>query len=205
MVRVDAWVWAVRLLKTRSQAAQACRAGHVKVNGESVKPAQHLAVGDRVRVWAHHRERIVEVQELLAKRVGQVLLKQPILITRHHLRQRRSSRQCHAVILERGGQPRKSAGKWRSSAACADRADLRRRPPGLLPLAFGQPLSIFQPCLRACIPVLVQVPILILAFLILRIGLLPELLPAVSESPRSRLDVFPNAHGFPNMIPSEGE
>jgi len=70
VVRVDAWVWAVRLLKTRSQAAQACRAGHVKVNGESVKPAQHLAVGDRVRVWAHHRERIVEVQELLAKRVG---------------------------------------------------------------------------------------------------------------------------------------
>ena len=32
-VRVDAWVWAVRLLKTRQAAGQACKAGHVKVNG----------------------------------------------------------------------------------------------------------------------------------------------------------------------------
>src|SRR5699024_6313846 len=70
MVRVDAWVWAVRLTKTRAQAAAACRAGHVKINGESVKPAQHVAVGDQVRVWVNHRERIVEVTELLHKRVG---------------------------------------------------------------------------------------------------------------------------------------
>ena len=70
MVRVDAWVWAVRLTKTRAQAAAACRAGHVKINGESVKPAQHVAVGDQVRVWVNHRERIVEVAELLHKRVG---------------------------------------------------------------------------------------------------------------------------------------
>ena len=70
MVRVDAWVGAVRLTKTRAQAAEACRAGHVKINGESVKPAQPVAVGDQVRVWVNHRERIVEVVELLKKRVG---------------------------------------------------------------------------------------------------------------------------------------
>ena len=38
-VRVDRWLWAVRLTKTRSGAAQACRAGHVQVNGVRAKPA----------------------------------------------------------------------------------------------------------------------------------------------------------------------
>ncbi|MEU3608670.1 RNA-binding S4 domain-containing protein [Streptomyces sp. NPDC035033] len=68
--RVDAWVWAVRLTKTRSQAAAACRAGHVRVNGERAKPAQAVKPGDEVRVYAAGRERIVEVKELLTKRVG---------------------------------------------------------------------------------------------------------------------------------------
>ncbi|MGJ4167298.1 RNA-binding S4 domain-containing protein [Corynebacterium macclintockiae] len=69
-VRIDAWVWAVRLCKTRSQAAEACRAGHVKINDVSVKPAQPVVVGDTVRVWINHREHIVEVTQLLSKRVG---------------------------------------------------------------------------------------------------------------------------------------
>ncbi|WP_411111974.1 RNA-binding S4 domain-containing protein [Streptomyces sp. c-19] len=68
--RVDSWVWAVRLTKTRSQAAAACRAGHVKVNGERAKPAQPVKPGDEVRVFHGGRERIVEVKVLHAKRVG---------------------------------------------------------------------------------------------------------------------------------------
>lgn len=69
-VRIDAWVWAVRLIKTRSDATAACRAGHIKLNGNHVKPAQPVAVGDRVRVWVNHREYEVEVTQLIAKRVG---------------------------------------------------------------------------------------------------------------------------------------
>lgn len=69
-VRIDAWVWAVRLMKTRSAAAEACRAGHIKLNDAAVKPAQTLAVGDRVRVWVDHRELNVEVTGLIRKRVG---------------------------------------------------------------------------------------------------------------------------------------
>lgn len=68
--RVDSWLWSVRLYKTRSAAATACRGGHVRVNGTVVKPARLLAVGDEVRVRGTDRERIVEVTRLITKRVG---------------------------------------------------------------------------------------------------------------------------------------
>lgn len=68
--RIDAWVWAVRLIKTRSAATEACRAGHIKLNGNAVKPSQHVSPGDAVRVWAHHHERHVEVVEPISKRVS---------------------------------------------------------------------------------------------------------------------------------------
>jgi ribosome-associated heat shock protein Hsp15 len=69
-VRVDRWLWAVRLTKTRSGAAQACRAGHVQVNGARVKPAAPVKVGDTVRLRVADRERVVEVVRLLETRVG---------------------------------------------------------------------------------------------------------------------------------------
>ncbi|UGQ13329.1 RNA-binding S4 domain-containing protein [Yinghuangia sp. ASG 101] len=69
-VRVDAWIWSVRLTKTRSIAATACKAGHVRVNGERVKPAHPLKVGDEVRLRHDGRERLVVVTRLILKRVG---------------------------------------------------------------------------------------------------------------------------------------
>ena len=69
--RVDAWTWAVRLFPTRSQAAAAVRAGHVRVNGERAKPATLVVPGDEVHVrGGDARERIVVVQRLIVKRVG---------------------------------------------------------------------------------------------------------------------------------------
>ncbi len=69
-MRIDRWLWAVRLVKTRSQAAQACRAGHVQVNGARAKPAATVRVGDTVRARVGGRERVVEVVGLLDTRVG---------------------------------------------------------------------------------------------------------------------------------------
>jgi ribosome-associated heat shock protein Hsp15 len=69
-VRVDSWIWCVRLTKSRSMAATACRAGHVRVNGERVKPAQAVKVGDEIRLFHAQRERVVVITRLLAKRVG---------------------------------------------------------------------------------------------------------------------------------------
>jgi ribosome-associated heat shock protein Hsp15 len=69
-VRVDSWIWSVRLTKTRALAASACRAGHVRVNGERVKPAHSVRPGDEVRVRDAERERIVVVTRVVRKRVG---------------------------------------------------------------------------------------------------------------------------------------
>lgn len=69
-VRVDVWVWAVRLYATRSAAAEACRGGHVRINGTRVKPAHPVRVGDTVRAVTPGGERIVLVMGLLSKRVG---------------------------------------------------------------------------------------------------------------------------------------
>ncbi|MEW2394859.1 RNA-binding S4 domain-containing protein [Streptomyces sp. NPDC046862] len=69
-VRIDSWIWSVRLVKTRSMGATACRGGHVRVNGERVKPAYSVRVGDEVRLRHAGRERIVVVKRLIRKRVG---------------------------------------------------------------------------------------------------------------------------------------
>jgi ribosome-associated heat shock protein Hsp15 len=68
--RIDRWLWTVRLAKTRSLAAQACRAGHVQVNGARAKPAAPVKVGDTVRARLGGRERVVEVARLPGSRVG---------------------------------------------------------------------------------------------------------------------------------------
>lgn len=68
--RIDRWLWAVRVFKTRSLASKACNGGHVEVNGRSVKPAHKLVVGDRVEARVGDRVRILEVARIIDKRVG---------------------------------------------------------------------------------------------------------------------------------------
>lgn len=67
-VRVDAWVWAARLAKTRSQATAACKGGHVRVNDTTAKPAQPVSPGDIVRVRLHGHEKIYRVAALAIRR-----------------------------------------------------------------------------------------------------------------------------------------
>ena len=68
--RVDSWIWSVRLAKTRSAAASACRAGHVRVNGTRVKPAHTVRPGDEVRVRQEDWDRVVKVVKVVSKRVS---------------------------------------------------------------------------------------------------------------------------------------
>jgi ribosome-associated heat shock protein Hsp15 len=57
-------------MKTRAAAAQACRGGHVKIGGKAAKPSAPVRVGDRVEAYLNGRERVVDVTELIVKRVG---------------------------------------------------------------------------------------------------------------------------------------
>lgn len=69
-VRVDRWLWSVRVFKTRAQANDACSKGRVRVNGELCKPATKLKVGDKVDARRKDRTVVYEVVQLLEKRVG---------------------------------------------------------------------------------------------------------------------------------------
>jgi ribosome-associated heat shock protein Hsp15 len=68
--RVDGWLWAGRVCKTRSAATAACRAGHVRVNGERAKAALPVRPGDEVRVRLHGFDRVMIVRRPIAKRVS---------------------------------------------------------------------------------------------------------------------------------------
>ncbi|HJE51257.1 MAG TPA: RNA-binding S4 domain-containing protein [Tessaracoccus flavescens] len=72
MARLDAWLWAVRLYKTRSLATAAVRGGHVRVDDKLAKASQEVVPGQVIRVrQADHEDKLVEVVDsTLVKRVG---------------------------------------------------------------------------------------------------------------------------------------
>jgi ribosome-associated heat shock protein Hsp15 len=68
--RIDRWLCAVRLVKTRPIATQLCEGGHVRVNGNPAKPSTKVRPGDEVHALIATRERIVEVVRPIENRVG---------------------------------------------------------------------------------------------------------------------------------------
>lgn len=66
--RIDKWLWHVRLFKARSQATDAVNGGHVKLDGERVKPAHVVRIGQRVSVTFDERSIEVEVRDLPLRR-----------------------------------------------------------------------------------------------------------------------------------------
>jgi ribosome-associated heat shock protein Hsp15 len=67
-VRVDKWLWAARLVKTRGIAAEAVKGGRVHVNGRAVKPSRELRVGDRVEISVGALRRTVVVRGMAERR-----------------------------------------------------------------------------------------------------------------------------------------
>lgn len=68
-LRIDKWLWAVRIFKTRSLATEACKAGRVKVGGNSVKPSYVVKVDDELSVQKGVERKLLKVVQLIEKRV----------------------------------------------------------------------------------------------------------------------------------------
>lgn len=77
-LRIDKFLWAVRLFKTRSKSAEAIKSGQVFLNDRSVKPAQTVEVGDVVRVKRNPIQRSYRIKQPLQRRVGAKLVDQYI-------------------------------------------------------------------------------------------------------------------------------
>ncbi|MES2419582.1 MAG: RNA-binding S4 domain-containing protein [Bacteroidota bacterium] len=68
-LRIDKYLWAIRLFKTRSLATDACKAGRIKLNGQNLKPSAIVKVGEVYQVSKGIEKKIIEVVELLSNRV----------------------------------------------------------------------------------------------------------------------------------------
>ena len=68
-IRIDKYLWAIRLFKTRSQAADACDKSKVKLNGENVKASKTVTVGDEYEVKTEAKRWVIKVMGLLDHRV----------------------------------------------------------------------------------------------------------------------------------------
>jgi ribosome-associated heat shock protein Hsp15 len=67
-IRVDKWLWAARLLKTRALAAEAVKAGRVKVNGVAAKPSKEVGAGDRLELRTGPVRVTVDVRGIAPRR-----------------------------------------------------------------------------------------------------------------------------------------
>lgn len=68
-LRIDKYLWAIRLFKTRSQAGDACSKGKVKMNGNAIKASRIVTIGDEYEVKTESRRWVVKVTGLLNHRV----------------------------------------------------------------------------------------------------------------------------------------
>jgi len=72
-VRVDKWLWSVRIFKSRTLATDTCKSGKVKIDGNSIKPSFMLVRGEELQVRKEGFDMVYKVVDLLEKRVSATL------------------------------------------------------------------------------------------------------------------------------------
>lgn len=110
-VRVDKWLWAVRLFKTRSAANEACASGRVRIGGSPAKPANRVSVGDEITVRRRGLTSTYTVNRIIEKRVGA-----PI------------AAECYEDLTPPDQRPRRETTSERIDAAWAERTRGSGRP-----------------------------------------------------------------------------
>src|SRR5690554_5141871 len=78
-VRVDKFIWATRLCKTRSKATELIKKGKIKLNGENIKPAREVKLGDVIGVVKHNAIFSYKIKALIENRVGAKLVEEYII------------------------------------------------------------------------------------------------------------------------------
>ena len=107
-VRVDKWLWAVRVYKSRATANEACASSRVTVNGETAKPATKVDVGDTVEARRKDRTIVYEVVQPLEKRVGAALVPDAVVDLSPPVVESESSGELVSDVRDRGaGRPTK--------------------------------------------------------------------------------------------------
>ena len=92
-LRVDKWLWCARFFRSRGLAQAAVEGGHVQVNGERVKPARVVRVGDQLRITRERERFEVEVTGIPARRG-------PATEARLHYRETPESEAARATVRE---------------------------------------------------------------------------------------------------------
>src|SRR5271168_983975 len=92
-MRIDKWLWAARFFKTRTLAARACELGRIESNGQSVKPAREVRVGDLLRVKNDSGEFVVEV-------LGLSEMRGPAAVAQTLYRESEASRELRMKLAE---------------------------------------------------------------------------------------------------------
>jgi ribosome-associated heat shock protein Hsp15 len=72
-LRIDKFLWSIRLFKTRSWATEACENGKVKMGGLNIKPAKSVHVGDEIEIRTSEKKWLIKVTALLGNRVAYAL------------------------------------------------------------------------------------------------------------------------------------
>ncbi len=69
-VRIDKYLWAIRIFKTRSKASEACKKGRVQINEAEVKPAKEVSPGDEVTIRIKTMIKTIRVEKVIEQRVS---------------------------------------------------------------------------------------------------------------------------------------
>lgn len=69
-VRIDKYLWAIRIFKTRSKASDACKKGRVQMNDADVKPAKEVSPGDEVTIRIKTMLKTIQVEKVIEQRVS---------------------------------------------------------------------------------------------------------------------------------------
>ena len=72
--RIDKWLWAIRIYKTRTLATDACKAGKIKINGQAVKPSRELKLQEVITISQSPLTKTIRVKTLIHNRVSAKLV-----------------------------------------------------------------------------------------------------------------------------------